>query len=402
MVFKKSQGKLLDFSVRVTNPAKNQAVTKSSAGITNPPMDSDIKDTKLLSILQTNNKENEENSSESSAPDNVAENLENQKNDGTFAEKKYGRNLESDKRDSGIQRENNNRKNNEKGNETGMDNGRTMVGSALQKLVGRPETRSGIYHTIEAGNTAGGVSTVYDAEELEELESRGINPYWDKTEFRRELTKQAAKNGVLLDKSYLNDKKLVHDHKTAGTSENDVYLNPDGKILTKVNNLSYIEGAESHHNLTALIDRLAVHNTLFPNVAYEIKGFIYNKDGYISLAMEQPYVDAESNATKEEIERYLTDKGFKLDGTREWSNGHPVWSNGEYELFDARPANVLKGKDGNLYFIDTFPHSVEYMRAENGVQTKESGVRFQVTHRQSCSPTRKATRNELDEKINFP
>jgi hypothetical protein len=35
--------------------------------------------------------------------------------------------------------------------------------------------------------------------ELEELESRGINPYWDKTIFRRELEKQAEQNGVLLD-----------------------------------------------------------------------------------------------------------------------------------------------------------------------------------------------------------
>src|SRR5690606_27067437 len=54
-------------------------------------------------------------------------------------------------------------------------------------------------------------------------------------------------------------------------------------------------------------------------------------------------------------------RGFKLDGTRDWSNGHEVWSNGRYELYDARPANVVMGKDGKLYFIDAVPHSVEYM-----------------------------------------
>jgi hypothetical protein len=73
------KGKLIDSLSAITNHGFNQSVSIS-----------DSKDTKLLSILQTNDKENEENSeensSESSAPDNVAENLENQKNDGTFAE----------------------------------------------------------------------------------------------------------------------------------------------------------------------------------------------------------------------------------------------------------------------------------------------------------------------------
>jgi hypothetical protein len=78
-------------------------------------------------------------------------------------------------------------KNNGKENETRMDNRETMVSSALRELVDRPEERSGIYRTIEAGNTAGSVSAILKVEELEELESRGINPYWDKKKFQNEL-----------------------------------------------------------------------------------------------------------------------------------------------------------------------------------------------------------------------
>ena len=242
-----------------------------------------------------------------------------------------------------------------------MDNRKAMERSAENGLVGGSEKRSGIYRTISAANIAGSISTIRDAEELEELEARGINPYWDKPAFRRELEKEAKNNGVWLGVSHLDDKELKHDQRLTGTSENDVYLNSDGKTLTKLNNLSYVKGTEYDRNLNALIDRFNSHNELFPNVAYTIKGFMHNKVGYPSLVLEQSYIDAERNATQEEINKYLTDAGFRPDGVRSWSNGHEVWSNGKYELFDARPANVLKGKDGNLYFVDAIPHSVEYL-----------------------------------------
>lgn len=237
-----------------------------------------------------------------------------------------------------------------------MDNGKTVEGSALCELVGRPEARRGIYQTVEAANLAGSVSAVRKIEELEELESRGLNPYWDRTVFRRELERLARQNGVLLDKSYLDDKELKHDHQLAATTENDVYLNPDGKTLTKVNNLSHVKGVDCKRSLKALIDRLEAHNVLFPNVAYNINGFIKNKQGFISLVMEQPYVEVERNATYEEIDGYLAGRGFQIEG-----ENLKYWTNEKYIIEDARPANVLMGKDGNLYFVDTIPHSVAYM-----------------------------------------
>jgi hypothetical protein len=65
------KGKLLDEAARVTSPPRQKEVSLS-----------DYKDKRLLSILQTNDKGNEENSSASSAPDNVAENWEKLKNAG--------------------------------------------------------------------------------------------------------------------------------------------------------------------------------------------------------------------------------------------------------------------------------------------------------------------------------
>ncbi len=248
-------------------------------------------------------------------------------------------------------------------NETQLDNQGTMERSAINRMVGGQQKANGIYRTIKACNAGGSISPNYEAEELEELESRGLNPFWDTFFFRNKLKVQAQQNGVWFEMSYLEDKTLLHDQKSTGTSENDMYLDANGKTVTKLNNLSYVKGSEYYHNLYAVIDRLTSHNALFPDVSYTIKGFMYNKNGYQSLVLEQPYVfDVERNASSEEIQDYLISKGFKLSGIRNWSNGHQVWSNGKFELFDARPANVLKGNNGEFYFVDTFPHSIEYMR----------------------------------------
>ena len=245
--------------------------------------------------------------------------------------------------------------------ETQLDNRQGMGNRSERGLVEERSGSEGIYRTAEAANTAGSRTDVISSEDREELESRGINPDWDFQKFRKGLEEQAKQNNVWLDESYLSDKKLVHDHKQQGTNENDLYLNSDGKTFTKVNNLYPIRGGEHHQNISSFLDRIDAHNALFPNVRYNIKGFTNNKDGRASIVMEQPIIDFERNATKQEIEDFLKQEGFQLSGKRDWSNGHEVWSNGKFELFDARPANVLKGKDGELYFIDTIPHSVEYM-----------------------------------------
>jgi hypothetical protein len=249
--------------------------------------------------------------------------------------------------------------------ETSMDNRRAMGGSAFRKALGDTETGRRIHRTVEAADLGGIDRTVREAEELEELKSRGVSPNFSKPNFRKALIEAAKENGVWLENSYLDGKELMHDQRAHGTSENDVYRNPEGGTLTKLNNLSYVTGVEHTRNLAALVDRIVAHNEVFPNVAYEIKGFTTNKNGLPALVMEQPEVDTERNATQEEIDEYLTSIGFELSGTRGWSNEHSVWSNGTYELFDARPANVLMGRDGNLYFIDTIPHLIEYMNGQS-------------------------------------
>ncbi|MEG1999192.1 MAG: hypothetical protein RR015_04180 [Bacteroidales bacterium] len=225
--------------------------------------------------------------------------------------------------------------------ETGLDNAGAMEGNAERRMVGRWESDDAIHRTAEACNTSGGTGTDVSPEEREELEGRGIDPDWDRRKFLSSLKAEAQKNGVWLDASYLSDKELVHDQKKLGTSENDVYSNKDRITVTKLNNLAYVTSSDRAHNLSAAIDRIETHNKLFSETQYKIIGFMDNKSGNPSLVLEQPYISEDArNATQTEIDAYLTDKSFVQTDARSWSNGHKVWSNGVYELFDARPSNV--------------------------------------------------------------
>ena len=285
----------------------------------------------------------------------------------------------------------------EQSSETELDNGRAVEGGAVGTPLGKSEEGGGIARTIEAAYRGGGISPDVTAEEREELESRGIDPYWDMPLFLSNLKSEAQKNGAWVEDSYLSNKTLIHDQKATGTSENDIYLHSDGARVSKLNNLSYVSGEGHAKNLLSLFDRISAHNHLFPNVSYTVKGFMNNKHGRPSLVLEQPYVrDAERNATQDEINEYLSLIGFEKDGVRDWSNGHEVWSNGVYELFDARPANVLKGRDGSLYFIDTYPHSVAYMNQGKVSAKKESHSEPDVAQDERPDESYK----ELEEEIN--
>ena len=63
--------------------------------------------------------------------------------------------------------------------------------------------------------------------------------------------------------------------------------------------------------------------------------------------LEQPFIRADREASIEEIAGALALMGFipMCDGE--------YFTNGEIDIFDALPNNVLHGIDGNLFFIDT-------------------------------------------------
>ena len=124
-------------------------------------------------------------------------------------------------------------------------------------------------------------------------------------------------------------------------SENEVYASLDSKYVYKLNDFRY-----SDDNLTSFFERIFVHNMLFPDCYYLLIGFAENRDGKICAVLRQPFILSQREATLQEIDDEMERLGFRKE-----QEGY--FTNGDYDIFDAVPNNVLMGDDGHLYFIDT-------------------------------------------------
>lgn len=145
-------------------------------------------------------------------------------------------------------------------------------------------------------------------------------------------------------------------------SENEVYIPADMQYVYKLNDFRY-----SDDNLTPFFDRLQAHNHYFEYCKYEFVGMSKNREGKVCAVLQQPFIDADREATTEEISDELERLGFKKEYDGE------CFSNGEHDIYDALPNNVLHGLDDHLYFIDT----IIYKSSKDSLNTyKKQSPRF--------------------------
>ena len=121
--------------------------------------------------------------------------------------------------------------------------------------------------------------------------------------------------------------------------ENSIYLQEFGKLAYKVNNLM------TSHSVSKLLDRLLLHNEIFPQTKYSLYGFTGFGNGSIYPILTQDYIQDATYATPIEIETYMAALHFDkiADGT---------FSNGSVIVSDLFPRNVLKDVDGDIYVVD--------------------------------------------------
>lgn len=155
----------------------------------------------------------------------------------------------------------------------------------------------------------------------------------------------------------------IEDINTLGTfsdrgSENEVYFANSGqKIVYKLNDFRY-----SDDNLTPFFERIEAHNRYFADCPYTLIGFADNRDGNTCAVLTQPLILSHREATQEEIYDEMLRLGFCPEADGEY------FTNGQHDIFDALPNNVLMGIDGYLYFIDT----IIYISETGGYDTYRS------------------------------
>ena len=121
--------------------------------------------------------------------------------------------------------------------------------------------------------------------------------------------------------------------------ENDVYLNSNGNVIYKVNNLM------TSKSILFLLDRFLMHNSIFPQTKYQLKGMTGFGNGSVYPVLCQDFIPNEREATPVEIDTYMAALNFnKVE--------EATYENGEMVISDLHPRNVLRDADGDLFVVD--------------------------------------------------
>jgi hypothetical protein len=136
-------------------------------------------------------------------------------------------------------------------------------------------------------------------------------------------------------------------------AEHQVWFDPASGRWWKRNNGSF------HRTWSELLERLALHNALFPHAPLRFEGFMQTADG-LQLVVTQPDVSAARGATRAEVEALMARFGLRRR-TERLADGR-LRETDDYEhpdglrVDDLHDENVLVADDGTLVVIDPFPH----------------------------------------------
>ena len=123
--------------------------------------------------------------------------------------------------------------------------------------------------------------------------------------------------------------------------EAKVFYNSGDTNVTKILSIEYFITPQF------ALDRITLHNTLFPEAPLKIVGFGRNSDGEFKFIVEQPFIQGEY-ATREEIQQFIERAGF-IKSDKDKGN---TYTTDDIYISDLHDENVLKTKKGNLIVID--------------------------------------------------
>ena len=121
-------------------------------------------------------------------------------------------------------------------------------------------------------------------------------------------------------------------------NENDTYVGE--KVIYKVNNLL------NSGSIVGLLRKILMHNILFPDTAYSFYGFAGFDGRTIQPVIVQPRIADAHPATQIMIDTYMAALGFEKTA----QDGR--FRNGQYEVWDVVPRNVLVDNEGDIYVVD--------------------------------------------------
>ena len=112
----------------------------------------------------------------------------------------------------------------------------------------------------------------------------------------------------------------------------------EAKVYYKDNNTSVIKIRTSiYATLDRALESIALHNALFPETAMNVIGFTRDSDGLFRSILTQPYIGYKRQATQQEIDNMVAEKGFADNNNNKGVN----YIGERLHLEDMHPANVF-------------------------------------------------------------
>jgi len=121
-------------------------------------------------------------------------------------------------------------------------------------------------------------------------------------------------------------------------NENDTYV--ADKVVYKVNNLL------NSGSIVTLLRKVLMHNIIFPDTAYSFHAFAGFDGRTVQPVIVQPRIANARPATQIMIDTYMAALGFQ----KTTSVGR--FTNGQYEVWDIVPRNVLVDEEGDIFVVD--------------------------------------------------
>jgi hypothetical protein len=121
------------------------------------------------------------------------------------------------------------------------------------------------------------------------------------------------------------------------------------------------------------LDRIALHNTYFPETQLKVLGFGRDERGEFKIVVEQPFVGG-THVSDEEIGKYMEQMGFQLINPRNWTYATP-----EIYLSDMHDENVIRSETGAICVVDCDIRINTPELRTGGVRALTTSVTFEVS-----------------------
>lgn len=197
-------------------------------------------------------------------------------------------------------------------------------------------------HGCAAGGTTHVVATVLScAQTIPDSTSEEL------PDFKREL-KLASKQADIIERWAKKSGCWIDNVDKTLESRLGLRISEGGEAVVYDNGPSLIKtiGLEYFILPCLALDRISLHNALFPETRLSVIGFGRDNTGRFKIVVEQPFVEG-SPMDEAEIEEFATKLGFRLIDKRSWT-----YATSYVYLSDLHDENVIRTPKGNVCVID--------------------------------------------------